>query len=197
MRWFNNRIFNKITFNNKTFKIKFLTIFLTSHKTKIGCLRNLVLGSTEVMTNSKILETQKKIKTEINIILPIIQIRIMILTNKWHLAGNLLKHKLLAQIAILYSGCRLLILSTSKGDGMVTQLRRPLSFLELNLRNLKKLRFKCLKEFIPLVKLEGKISIQLPIPRDSTWSGLVSSSPIGMRLLSLLIKELLGKLSNV
>lgn len=132
MRWFNNRIFNKITFNNKSFKIKFLMIILTSHKTKIGYLRNLVLGSTEVMTNSKILETQKKIKTEINIILPITQIWIMILTNKWHMAGNLLKHKLLAQIAILYSGCRLLILSTSRGDGMVTQLRRQLSFLEPN-----------------------------------------------------------------
>lgn len=125
MRWFNNRIFNKITTNNKIFKTKYLTIFLINHKTKIGCLRNLVLGSTEVMTNSKILETQKKIKTEINIILPIIQIWIMTLTNKWHLAGNLLKHKLLAQIAILYSGCRLLIRNTSRGDGMVTQHRRP------------------------------------------------------------------------
>jgi hypothetical protein len=125
VRWFNNRIFNKITTNNKSFKIKYLMIFLISHKTKIGCLRNLVLGSTEVMTNSKILETQKKIKTEINIILPIIQIWIMTLTNKWHLAGNLLKHKLLAQIAILYLGCRLLILSTSRGDGMVTQHKRP------------------------------------------------------------------------
>jgi len=132
VRWFNNRIFNKITFNNKSFKIKFLMIILTNHKTIIGYLRNLVLGSTEVMTNSKILETQKKIKTEINIILPITQIWIMILTNKWHMAGNLLKHKLLAQIAILYSGCRLLILSTSRGDGMVTQLRRQLSFLEPN-----------------------------------------------------------------
>jgi len=26
-----------------------------------------------------------------------------------------------------------------------------------------------MKEFIPLVKLEGKISIQLPILKDSTW----------------------------
>jgi hypothetical protein len=132
VRWFNNRIFHKIITNNKNFKIKYLTIFLISRKTKIGCLHNLVLGSIEMMTNSKILETQKKIKTEINIILPIIQIWIMILTNKWRLAENLLKHKLLAQIAILYSGCHLLIRSISREDGMVTQHRRPLSFLELN-----------------------------------------------------------------
>lgn len=132
MTWFNNRISHKIITNNKTFKIKFLTIFLISHKTKIGCLRNLVLESTEMMTNNKILETQKKIKIGINIISPIIQIWIMILTSKWRLAGNLLKHKLLAQIAILYSGCHLLIRNISRGNGMVTQRKKPLNFLELN-----------------------------------------------------------------
>jgi hypothetical protein len=105
---------------------------LISHKIKIGYLRNLVLGSTEVMTNSKILETKKKIKIEIKIILPIIKIWIMILTNKWHMVGNLPKHKLLVQIAILYLGCHPLIRSISREDEMDTQLRRPLIFLELN-----------------------------------------------------------------
>ena len=132
MRWFHSPIFLKIISNIKTSKIKFLMILLISHKIKIGCQPNLVPGSTELMTNSKILETQKKIITGPNIIIRIIQIWIMMLINKWHLVGNLLKHKLLAQIVILCSGCHLSILSTSRGGGMVTHLRRPLRFLGLN-----------------------------------------------------------------
>ena len=132
MKWSHSQILCKIIHNIKTFKIKFLMILLISNKIKIGCQPNLVLGSTELMTNSKILETWKKIKTETNITMRIIQMLIMMLINKWHLVGSLLKHKLLAQIAILCSGCHLLIPSTSSGGGMATHLRKPLRFLGLN-----------------------------------------------------------------
>ena len=128
MSWSHSQILIKIISNNKTIKIKFLMTSLISHKTKIGCQRNLVLESTELMTNSKILETQKKIIIGTNFIMPIIKIWITMPTNKWPLVGSLLKHKLLAQIVILCLGCHLLIPNTSREGVMGIHLKRPLSF---------------------------------------------------------------------
>ena len=122
MRWSNSRILFKIICNNKKFKY-LMTLLI---KTKIGCQRNLVPESTELMTNNK----EKKTTTGGYFSTSVIQIWITMLTRPW--VGSLLKPKHLAQIAILCSGCRLLIHSTSRGGAMATRLRRPLSYLLMN-----------------------------------------------------------------